>query len=201
MSPDLGNFRIIHFATHGLVDSEHPELSGLILSQIDRDGANQNGLLQLQDIYNLNLSRTQLVVLSACRTGLGREVKGEGLVGLTRGFMYAGTPTVVASLWKVDDQATAELMKRFYQGILVEQLTPAAALRKAKEEMWQQPRYHEPFFWAAFILQGEYRDPIRIPPTSRLTIYLTIGAVLLLAILGGLYVIVRRRKQLPGRIR
>jgi len=158
-------------------------------------------LLQLQDIYNLNLSRTQLVVLSACRTGLGREVKGEGLVGLTRGFMYAGTPTVVASLWKVDDQATAELMKRFYQGILVEQLTPAAALRKAKEEMWQQPRYHEPFFWAAFILQGEYRDPIRIPPTSRLTIYLTIGAVLLLAILGGLYVIVRRRKQLPGRIR
>ncbi len=96
-----------------------------------------------------------MVVLSACQTGLGKEIRGEGLVGLTRGFMYAGSPRVVASMWKVDDAATAELMTRLYRGILKDNLRPAAALRSAKVEMWKQKRWNAPFCWAAFELQGE----------------------------------------------
>jgi CHAT domain-containing protein/tetratricopeptide (TPR) repeat protein len=193
MNPSLGHFRIVHFATHGLIDLEHPALSGLILSQVDRTGAPQNGLLQLQDVYNLNLSRTQLVVLSACRTGLGKEIKGEGLLGLTRGFMYAGASTVVASLWKVDDEATSEMMERFYRGMLEDGLTPAAALHRAKQEMWQNPRYREPFFWAAFEVQGEYRDPIYVPPQRRSMAKFVVGGLIGLALIGVIYVIIRQR--------
>ena len=128
----------MHFATHGLLNSEHPELSGLVLSLVDQQGRPQDGFLQLQDIYNLNLP-ADLVVLSACETGLGKEIRGEGLMGLTRGFMYAGASRVIASLWKVDDVATAELMKRLYHGMLTEGLQPAAALRQSQIEMWKQP--------------------------------------------------------------
>ncbi|MFN0085603.1 MAG: CHAT domain-containing tetratricopeptide repeat protein, partial [Blastocatellia bacterium] len=105
----LGRYRIVHFATHGLINTEHPGLSGLVLSLVDRDGLPQDGFLRLHEIYNLDLP-ADLVVLSACQTALGREVKGEGLVGLTRGFMHAGAERVVASLWQIDDHATAELM-------------------------------------------------------------------------------------------
>jgi CHAT domain-containing protein len=156
MSPQLAHYRIIHFATHGLLDSEHPELSGLVLSLVSEEGQPENGFLELQDIYNLNLP-AELVVLSACETGLGKEVKGEGLIGLTRGFMYAGSPRVVASLWKVDDVATAELMQRFYHGMLKENLRPAAALRQAQMEMWKQKRWALPYYWAAFTIQGEWK--------------------------------------------
>ena len=114
----------------------------------------QNGFLDLQDIYNLNLP-ADLVVLSACETGLGKEIAGEGLVGLTRGFMYAGATRVVASLWSVGDNATAELMKRFYRGMLREGLTPSAALRKAQVEMWKNPRWSDAYYWGAFVVQGE----------------------------------------------
>jgi CHAT domain-containing protein len=155
-SEELGRYSIIHFATHGMLNSIHPELSGIILSLVDEQGQNQDGFLRLHEIYNLRLP-VELVVLSACQTGLGKEIRGEGLVGLTRGFMYAGSPSVVASLWKVDDEATAELMKRFYRGMVTEGLRPAAALRTAQIEMWKQPRYTEPYYWAAFILQGEWK--------------------------------------------
>ena len=155
-SPELGQYRIVHFATHGLLNSEHPELSGLVLSLVDEQGKPQDGFLRLHDIYNLNLP-VDLVVLSACNTGLGKEVRGEGLVGIVRGFMYAGAARVVASLWKVDDEATAELMKRFYQQMLQGGLTPAAALRAAQMEMWKQKRWHSPYYWAAFVLQGEWK--------------------------------------------
>src|ERR1039457_5332330 len=101
-SQDLGQYRIVHFATHGLLDNEHPELSGLVLSLVDQQGKPQDGFLDLQDVYNLNFA-ADLVVLSSCETGLGKEIDGEGLVGLTRGFMYAGAQRVIASLWKVDD--------------------------------------------------------------------------------------------------
>jgi CHAT domain-containing protein len=98
------------------------------------------------------------VVLSACQTGLGKEIKGEGLVGLTRGFMYAGAPRILASLWKVDDWATSELMKRFYQGVLgPERLSPAGALRQAQLSIWKEKRWREPYYWAAFVLQGEWK--------------------------------------------
>ena len=156
MSDELGRYRIIHFATHGLLNSEHPELSGLVFSLIDEQGRPQNGFLRLHEIYNLRLP-AELVVLSACQSGLGKQIKGEGLVGLTRGFMYAGAPRVVASLWQVNDYATAELMKRFYRGMLKDGLRPAAALRAAQIEMFNQKQWSSPYFWAAFVLQGEWK--------------------------------------------
>ena len=154
--PELAQYRIVHFATHGLLNSEHPELSGLVLSLVDQQGHPQDGFLQLQDIYNLNLP-ADLVVLSACETGLGKEIRGEGLMGVTRGFMYAGASRVIASLWKVDDVATAELMGRLYHGMLKEGLQPAAALRQSQIEMWKQKRWDSPYYWAAFIIQGEWK--------------------------------------------
>ncbi len=157
MSGALGQYRIIHFATHGLANSRRPELSGVVLSLFDREGRTQNGFLRLHDIYNLKLP-ADLVVLSACQTALGQEIRGEGLIGLTRGFMHAGAARVVASLWNVDDRATAELMKRFYEGMLgPKQLRPAAALRAAQVSMWRDGRWNQPYHWAAFVLQGEWR--------------------------------------------
>ena len=157
MSADLAQYRIIHFATHSLLDEVHPELTGIALSLVDERGRAQNGFLHLQDIYDLKLN-ADLVVLSACRTGLGKEVRGEGLIGLTRGFMYAGVPRIAVSLWKVDDKATAELMKNFYQALLGKQgLPPAAALRQAQLALFQQNRWRDPIYWAAFVLQGEWQ--------------------------------------------
>ncbi|MCI0392469.1 MAG: tetratricopeptide repeat protein [Acidobacteria bacterium] len=155
-SNELSQHRIVHFATHGLLNSKHPELSGLVFSLIDETGQPQEGFLRLHEIYNLKLP-AELVVLSACQTGLGKEIKGEGLVGLTRGFMYAGAPRVVASLWQVDDLATAELMKQFYKRVLKDGMRPAAALREAQVEMSKQKRWAGPYYWAAFVLQGEWK--------------------------------------------
>jgi len=153
---ELGNYRIVHFATHSLLNSEHPELSGLVLSLVDEQGRPQDGFLRMHEIFNLRLP-AELVVLSACQTGLGKELKGEGLIGLTRGFMYAGAARVVASLWEVNDAATTELMKRFYRRMLQEGMRPAAALRAAQIEMWKRPQWQSPFYWGGFILQGEWR--------------------------------------------
>ena len=156
-SGDLSQYRFVHFATHGILDTAHPQLSGLVFSLVDPAGNDQNGYLSAADAFNLKLS-ADLVVLSACRTALGKEIRGEGLVGLTRAFMYAGAPRVVASLWRVDDVATAELMKRFYQGMLGRQkLRPAAALHEAQLAMRKQARWRDPFYWAGFVLQGEWR--------------------------------------------
>ena len=155
-SPELSQYRIVHFATHGILNSKQPELSGVVLSLLDETGKPQNGFLRLHDVFNLNLP-AELIVLSACETGLGEEVKGEGLVGLTRGFMYAGSPRVVVSLWSVDDEATSELMVKFYKKMLQDGLKPAAALRAAQLEMWQQQQWQAPYYWAAFTLQGEWR--------------------------------------------
>lgn len=156
MSPELGQYRIVHFATHGVFDNENPGLSALILSRLDERGQPQDGFLRLHDIYGLRLS-AELVVLSACSTALGKQVRGEGLVGIVRGFMYAGAKRVVASLWKVDDDATGELMSRFYLEMLEEHRSPAAALREAQLALWRQDRWRPPFYWAAFVLQGEWR--------------------------------------------
>ena len=151
---ELSRYRTVHFATHALLNGEHPELSGIVLSLVDKEGRSRDGYVRLHDIYNLNLS-AELVVLSACKTALGKEIRGEGLIGLTRGFMYAGTKRVVASLWKVDDWRTAELMKRFYMKMLVDKKSPAAALQAAQIEMWRQPKWRAPYYWAGFTLQGE----------------------------------------------
>jgi CHAT domain-containing protein len=157
LSAELGRYRIVHIATHSIVNSSHPELSGIVLSMVNEQGQPEDGFLQLHDIYSLKLD-AELVVLSACNTGLGKDVRGEGLVGLTRGFMYAGASGVVASLWKVDDAATAELMTHFYKAMFEDDMPPAAALRSAKEAMWRQKHWRSPYYWSAFVLQGEYRS-------------------------------------------
>ncbi len=151
----LGDYRFVHIASHGLVNSLHPELSSIVLSMVDRNGHAQNGFLQTTDVYNLRL-KADLVVLSACQTALGQEVRGEGLVGLTRAFMYAGSSRVVASLWTVPDASTAELMTRFYKGMLTGGLRPAAALRQAQISIWKEQRWARPYYWAAFTMQGEW---------------------------------------------
>uniref|UniRef100_Q022H5 Peptidase domain protein n=1 Tax=Solibacter usitatus (strain Ellin6076) TaxID=234267 RepID=Q022H5_SOLUE len=156
MSTELAGYRIVHFATHALFNSRHPELSGLVLSLVDRQGNPQDGFLETAQVYNLKLG-ADLVVLSACETALGKEVRGEGLVGLTRGFMYAGAPRVLASLWRVPDQATTELMKRFYQAVLGQGMSPAAALRSAQTSLRSEPKWQAPYYWAGFALQGEWR--------------------------------------------
>jgi len=152
----LEDFRYIHFATHGLVDARYPGLSALVLSQFDEQGRPRDGFLRLDDIYNLKLG-ADLVVLSACDTALGREVRGEGLIGLTQGFMTAGARSVVASLWQVPDRATAELMRLFYTYMLEEGLEPAAALRKAQLTSAAQRRWSDPYFWGGFVLVGDWR--------------------------------------------
>src|SRR5262249_12146707 len=156
LSRELSPYRVLHFATHGLLNSQQPELSGLVFSLLDQQGRPQDGFLRLHEVYNLQLN-ADLVVLSACETGLGQEIKGEGLIGLTRGFMYAGAPRVVASLWNVDDLATAELMRLFYQRMLKDGLPAAAALRAAQFELSRQKHWASPYFWASFVLQGEWK--------------------------------------------
>ena len=156
LNPVLSQYQYLHFATHGLIDSERPGLSALVLSLVDEAGNPQDGFLRAHEIYNLKLP-AELVVLSACQTGLGKEVKGEGLIGLTRGFMYAGAARVVVSLWSVNDKATADLMTIFYRQMLKENQRPAAALRAAQIEMWKQKQWQAPYYWAAFVLQGEWR--------------------------------------------
>ncbi len=149
----LSEYRVVHFATHTVINSTHPELSGIVLSLVDERGRPQDGFLRAHEIYNLQLA-ADLVVLSGCQTALGRDIRGEGLVGLTRGFMYAGAPRVVASLWNVKDAATSELMERFYRGLLRQRLHPTAALRAAQVSMWRDARWTSPHHWAGFVLQG-----------------------------------------------
>ena len=194
---DLAQFAILHIATHGILDPKRPERSGLFFTMVNRNGKSQNGFLGLQDVYSLH-APVDLVVLSACRTGLGKDVQGEGLIGLTRGFMYAGAASVVASLWKVDDEATAELMKRFYANMLREGMTPAAALRSAQNSIRQQPQWSSPYFWAAFTVQGDYRQSVKpeAQPGSYSGLLLIGASGSLLAIAYWLYV---RRRAKQGR--
>src|SRR6185503_931698 len=139
-NPALSQYRIVHFATHGFLNSRHPELSGIVLSLVDEKGQDRNGFLRAHEIYELKLP-AELVVLSGCRTGLGKDIRGEGLSGLTRAFMHAGAARVLVSLWDVNDEATAELMRRFYVNLLGPQkLSPAASLRAAQVSMAAEKR-------------------------------------------------------------
>ena len=156
MSGELSKYRYVHFATHGYLDTARAGLSAIVLSMFDENGKPQDGFLRTHDVYNLKLP-AELVVLSACETGLGKDVRGEGLEGLTRGFMYAGARRVVVSLWNVNDKATATLMQRLYTGMLRSNKTPAAALRAAQIEMLRTPQWQSPYYWAPFVMQGEWR--------------------------------------------
>ena len=155
-SGELSKYRYVHFATHGYLDTARAGLSAIVLSLYDENGKPQDGFLRAHDIYNLKLP-AELVVLSACETGLGKDVRGEGLEGLTRGFMYAGARRVVVSLWNVNDKATATLMQRLYAGMLRSNKTPAAALRAAQIEMLRSGQWQSPYYWAAFVMQGEWK--------------------------------------------
>ncbi|HEV2801847.1 MAG TPA: CHAT domain-containing protein, partial [Pyrinomonadaceae bacterium] len=197
LKADLSQYSILHFATHGFLDPKRPENSGLLLSTVTPEGKKLNGFVGLQDIYELR-APVDLVVLSACQTSLGKNVRGEGLIGLTRGFMYAGAFSVVASLWKVDDEATAELMKEFYTNMLQKGLPPAAALRAAQNSIRLRPQWRSPYYWAAFTLQGESRRPLKHLPPASTTAFLyertTMGSGLLV-LLAGLAFLYRRRKS------
>jgi CHAT domain-containing protein len=156
VSGRLRSYGILHFATHGVIDTENPALSGLVLSQIDARGRPRQGFLRLHDVYTLHLD-AELVVLSGCRTALGPVVKGEGLIGLARGFMYAGAQRVVASLWQVEDQATAALMRDFYRALWQDGSSPATALARAQRALSRTRRFRDPYYWAAFVLVGDWR--------------------------------------------
>ncbi|NES87558.1 MAG: CHAT domain-containing protein, partial [Moorea sp. SIO2B7] len=151
----LKEYQILHFATHGCIQ-DNPRLSNLALSFYKPDGQkSENSLLKLQDIYNLDLN-AELVVLSACQTGTGEDVKGEGIVGLTSGFMYAGARRVVVSLWSVNDTSTSELMGDYYRQMLEQNTNPIAALHQAQLKMWNTEQWRSPYYWAAFTIQGDF---------------------------------------------
>lgn len=191
----LSGYRVVHFATHGVIDCLHPELSGLVLSMLNERGERENGFLQLHDIYGLRLS-ADLVVLSACSTGLGKEIRGEGLVGLTQGFLHVGARSVVASLWRVDDRATAELMRHFYRVMFKEGLAPGAALREAKKAMWLEKRWHAPYYWAGFVLQGEYRQSVKAvdaPRGARASAFVIMTLLVLLPLIAMMLRAAKRR--------
>jgi CHAT domain-containing protein len=161
LNPTISDYRMLHFATHGLVDVNRPEVSSIVLSQFDENGGKLEGFLRLQDIYALDLA-SDLVVLSACQSGIGKEIKGEGLMSLNNAFLQAGAKSVVSSAWKVDDDATAEFMKRFYANLTNKRLTTSDALRQTQIEMVSSTQYKSPFYWAAFTVQGEFRQPISV---------------------------------------
>ncbi|HYL97914.1 MAG TPA: CHAT domain-containing protein, partial [Blastocatellia bacterium] len=156
LADQTGQYRILHFATHAVLDNSHPDLSTIVLSLVDKEGNPVDGFLRLNQIYNMKLG-AGLVVLSACQTALGESTEGEGLIGLTRGFMYAGASRVVASLWEVDDQATEELMKHFYEGLLKRHLTASEALREAQMSIRSEKQWQAPYYWAGFVLQGDWK--------------------------------------------
>ena len=154
-SKNLNQYQILHFATHGFVNPDCPELSGIVLSLVNKNGQQIPGYLRLADLFEQDYP-AELIVLSACETGLGKNVSGEGLVGLTRGLMYAGASRVALSLWQVDDKGTSVLMQEFYKQMLQENLTPSEALRAAQRKLWANRDWRNPYYWAAFTLQGEW---------------------------------------------
>ncbi len=200
---DLTQYAILHLATHGgFLDPNRPDSTGLLLSTVDVKGQEINGFVGLEDIYNLH-APVHLVVLSACDTAVGKDMRGEGLVSLTRGFMYAGASSVVASLWTVDDAATAELMKYFYSNLLQHQMQPAEALRAAQNSIRQNPRWSSPYYWAAFTLQGDYQQVIKPVdqkdvPASWLRISVIVAFLMLLGVVIWWYL--RSRRRLKTRV-
>jgi CHAT domain-containing protein len=192
LSLKTDDYKILHFATHGMTDEERPELSGIVLSRFDAQGRKLKELFRIQDIYGLNLN-ADLVVLSACQTGIGKELKGEGLMSLNNAFLQTGAKSVMASLWKVEDGATLELMKNFYGALADERLTPSESLRRAQIKLRENPNYKSPFYWAAFTVQGDFRSVPQISGGWGFWVYLLPVPPLLLF---GFYLY--RRRKLHG---
>ena len=155
-SRDVTKYRVVHIATHGLLNAERPQFTGVVLSLVGNKG--EDGFLRTDEVFNLRLG-SPLVMLSACETGLGKERRGEGVIGLTRAFMYAGAPTVGVSLWSVADRSTADLMTDFYKRLLTTGATdtsPSSAMRGAQLSMISGKKYSAPFYWAPFVLVGDW---------------------------------------------
>ena len=151
---DLHGYRVIHVATHGLLNTAHPGFTGLVLSLVGESQG--DGFLRVNEIFNLRLG-SPLVMLSACETGLGKEKRGEGIMGLSRAFMYAGAPTIGVSLWAVSDRSTAQLMTGFYSSYLGDRnSSAAAALRHAQLQMIADPQVSAPYYWAPFVIVGDW---------------------------------------------
>jgi CHAT domain-containing protein/tetratricopeptide (TPR) repeat protein len=154
LNTNLADYRVVHLATHGFVDVDRPELSSVILSRFDQAGNPIDESIRMQDIYAMKLN-ADLVVLSACKTGTGKEIKGEGVMGLNTAFLQAGARSVVSTLWQVEDNAANHLMKEFYSQMVSGGMAPSAALRAAQIKLYQDPQFRSPFFWAAFTIQGD----------------------------------------------
>ncbi|MEO7674417.1 MAG: CHAT domain-containing tetratricopeptide repeat protein [Pyrinomonadaceae bacterium] len=195
LNAGIGDYKVIHFATHGLLDEKRPELSGIALSLFDKDGQQQDGgFIRLQDVYGMDLN-ADLVVLSACDTGLGKEIKGEGLMSLNNAFLQSGAKSVVSSLWRVDDTVTKILMTDFYRGMVSEHLTSSQALRQAQIKLRGDPRFSSPFYWASFSVQGDFNSAPQLSRGYGLWIYfLSLGLISL----GGIFLL-RRSRIRKGR--
>jgi CHAT domain-containing protein len=152
----LDDYRILHFATHGLVDDVFPELSAIALSAFAGDGTPLDGHLRAYELFGLDL-RADLVVLSSCHPTMRESFRGDGVVSLTNGFLQAGARGVLVPLWSVSDRATAALMEQFYKGLLQRRLPPAQALQQAQATLWREGTFRAPYFWAGFVLHGEWR--------------------------------------------
>ncbi len=152
----LSRFQTVHFATHAEIDPEDPRLSGIVLTQKNRQGVPLDGFLRVHDIWALDIP-ADLVVLSACKTAQGKEMRAEGLLGLTQSFFHAGASSVLVSLWNVDDESTPEFMKIFYTSLYMHHRRPSEALRDAQVWMSRHERWHSPYYWAGFVLQGDWR--------------------------------------------
>ena len=195
LNAGIGEYKVIHFATHGLLDEKRPELSGIALSLFDEAGKQQDGgFIRLQDVYGMNLN-ADLVVLSACDTGLGKEIKGEGLMSLNNAFLQAGAKSVVSSLWRVDDTVTKILMTDFYSGITSENLTTSEALRQAQIKLRNDPRFSSPFYWASFTAQGNFNAAPKLSRSYNAWIF-AIGISLIA--LCGIYWLRRSRNRKSG---
>lgn len=190
-----GDYGILHIATHAKADTDRPEQSGIIFSRFDRDGGRINEMVRLQDIYSMRL-RCELVVLSACETAVGKELKGEGLLSLNNAFLQTGSRTVLSTLWKVEDDATQILMSAFYEGIAKRGLSPSDSLREAQLKLRQEPRFNSPFYWAAFTLHGAASDVPRLKTATTISTSLLIGlglSSLLIAV--AVFIGIRRKRS------
>jgi len=181
---DLKKYKIIHFATHSLIDDRKPARSSIVLSL--GNNPEEDGFLQMREVYNMDLN-ADLVTLSACQTGLGQFIRGEGIEGLNRAFFFAGASSVLMSLWSVNDQATYQLMERFYTHLRSSEPI-INALRKAKLEMISSENVSHPYYWAGFVVSG-LADRVVFPDLLRK--WMVIGGSLLLA--GGLIFVAARR--------
>jgi CHAT domain-containing protein/tetratricopeptide (TPR) repeat protein len=195
LDASIADYKIVHFATHGLIKEDRPELSGIVLSQADENGQPLNGVVRLQDIYAMNLS-ADAVILSACSTGIGKEVRGEGLLSLNNAFLQSGARSVVASLWKVDDHAARELMKIFYREMAAG-ATTSEALRRAQIGLRQNPQYQSPFYWAAFTVHGDYKTA---PQFAGSFDYRIIGALIIAFALSGIYFYRRKSNHSTAKL-